>query len=115
MLLGHQTVKLGNINPSSNQRLRKFVEVIFSHKIRLFSVHNTLGHLIISWDQFGKIRQFWPTETLHSGGFQRTLQPQQKRFWSYVWGLGSVSDPQELTYQFLDEHNSVYARYGKIS
>ena len=34
MLLGHQTVKLGYINPSSDQWLRKFLEMIFSHKIR---------------------------------------------------------------------------------
>ena len=39
----------------------------------------------------------------------------EKRFWSYLWVLGSVSDPQELTYQFLGEQNSVYASNGKTS
>ena len=108
-------MKLGNINPSSDQKIRKVLEVILSHKVILCTIYKTLGQLIIAWDQFVKTRQFCPKETLRSGGFQRTIKPQKKRFWSYVWVLGSVSDPWELTDQFLDENNSVYARYGKTS
>ena len=46
---------------------------------------------------------------------KRHCDHDEKSFYSYVWELWFVSDPQELRDQFLGEQNSVYARNGKTS